>query len=76
MMKAALLTAAVALYMLHQDFWFWRTAYPLVFGFLPVGLFYHGVYTVTVSGLMWMLVKFSWPSHLESNLPSEKDSRL
>ena len=44
-MKAALLTSAsVALYLLHQDFWFWRSAYPLVFGFLPVGLFYHGVY--------------------------------
>jgi hypothetical protein len=73
-MKAALLTATcVALYMLHQDFWFWRTANPLVFGFLPIGLFYHGVYTVAVSGLMWLLVKFAWPAHLEPN--PEKDRR-
>ena len=36
---AALLVAA--LYALHQDIWFWREARPLVFGFLPIGLFYH-----------------------------------
>ena len=29
--------AIVALYALHQDVWFWRTARPLLFGFLPVG---------------------------------------
>ena len=40
----ALLVAA--LYVLHQDFWFWRDARPLVFGFLPIGLFYHAAFTV------------------------------
>jgi hypothetical protein len=75
-MKATLLTAVcIALYLLHQDFWFWRAAYPMAFGFLPIGLFYHGCYTVAISGLMWLLVKFAWPSHLESNLSSEKDTR-
>ena len=33
--------AIAALYLLHQDVWFWRTARPLVFGFLPIGLAYH-----------------------------------
>ena len=46
-MKRALLVLAVAaLYVLHQDIWFWRTARPLVFGVLPVGLFYHGCFSV------------------------------
>lgn len=25
------------LYLLHQDFWFWREARPLASGFLPIG---------------------------------------
>jgi hypothetical protein len=74
-MKATLLAACTALYFLHQDFWFWRTASPLVFGFLPIGLFYHACYTVAVSLLMWLLVKYAWPAHLEANLESKKDSR-
>ena len=38
-MKRSLLVLAVAvLYFLHQDFWFWRSARPLVFGFLIHGL--------------------------------------
>jgi hypothetical protein len=55
----------VLVYALHQDFWFWRTARPLVFGFLPIGLFYHAAYTAVISVFMWYLVRRSWPSHLE-----------
>jgi hypothetical protein len=57
--------AIAALYLLHQDIWFWRQARPLMFGFLPVGLAYHGAYCVAVAGLMWGLTRFAWPSHLE-----------
>ena len=32
--------------LLHQDVWLWRSARPLVFGFLPIGLFYHACYAV------------------------------
>jgi Protein of unknown function (DUF3311) len=68
-MKRALLVLAVAaLYVLHQDIWFWRTARPLVFGVLPVGLFYHGCFSVAASLLMWALVKFAWPGHLEEEV--------
>lgn len=59
----ALVTALV--YALHQDFWFWRSTRPLVFGFLPIGLAYHAFYTVGVSLLMLYLVRRHWPSHLE-----------
>jgi hypothetical protein len=54
-----------ALYVLHQDVWFWRDARPLVFGFLPIGLFYHAAYTLAVSLLLAWLVKCHWPSDLE-----------
>ena len=55
-----------ALYALHQDFWFWHAATPLVLGFLPIGLFYHVAYTVAASLLMALLVKWAWPAHLEA----------
>ena len=70
-MRNWLLAAAVlALYLLHQDLWFWNAARPLVFGFLPVGLFYHfyhAAYSLAVAGLMWALVRFAWPVHLEAD---------
>ena len=65
-MKQAVLTLAVlAMCLLHQDIWFWETPHPLVFGFLPIGLFYHAGFTVGATGLMWVLVRYAWPSHLE-----------
>lgn len=68
-MKNALLAFAVlAVYLLHQDVWFWRTARPLVFGFLPIGIFYHACYCVAASGVLALLVRYAWPEHLE---PSE-----
>jgi hypothetical protein len=65
----ALLTLLV--YLLHQDFWFWRTARPLIFGFLPIGLFYHAAYTLASSALLWVLVRRHWPSHLETDVTSD-----
>ena len=68
-MRRTLLIAAVALlYVLHQDFWFWRTARPFVFGFIPIGLFYQMCFSVAAALLMWLLVKYAWPSHLEEEV--------
>jgi hypothetical protein len=57
-----------AVYLLHQDVWFWTDPRPLVFGFLPIGLFYHAAYTVACALLLWFLVRTAWPAHLD--LPS------
>jgi hypothetical protein len=54
-----------ALYVLHQDFWFWRAANPLVFGFIPIGLFYHACYTLATAFALLLLVRHAWPSELE-----------
>jgi len=65
-MKRILLVVAVAaLYVLHQDIWNWRTPHPIVFGFIPIGLFYHACFAGAASLLMWLLVTFAWPGHLE-----------
>lgn len=61
-----LLTLAVLVfYAVHQDFWFWRQADPLILGFIPIGLSYHALYSLAVAGLMWLLVRYCWPRHLE-----------
>ena len=70
-MRAALTIAIILLFVLHQDFWFWRTAEPLVFGFLPIGLAYHAAYTLVTALLLWLLVRHAWPSHLDR----EEDGR-
>ena len=65
MKRAALVLAVLTVYLLHQDIWFWRTARPLVFGFVPIGLFYHACDSVLAAGLMALLVRYAWPAHLE-----------
>jgi hypothetical protein len=72
MKRILLVIAVIALYVLHQDFWFWRTARPLVFGFVPIGLFYQACFSVAASLLMWGLVKFAWPAHLEHEIEEGK----
>ena len=72
MKRILLVIAVIALYVLHQDFWFWRTARPLIFGFIPIGLFYHACYSVAAALLMWLLVKFAWPAHLEDEIEQQQ----
>lgn len=72
-MPAAVITAVF--YALHQDVWFWRDARPLVFGILPIGLFYHAAYTIAASVLLSVLVRRYWPAHLElTPASSERDA--
>lgn len=67
-----LLGLAIAmLYVLHQDFWFWTTARPLVLGFIPIGLAYHGLYCAASAVLMWALTRLAWPAHLEQAAPPQ-----
>jgi hypothetical protein len=72
MKRTLLFIAVIALYILHQDFWFWRTAHPLVFGFVPIGLFYQGCFSIAAALLMWLLVKFAWPHHLEQEIEQKE----
>ena len=71
MKRSLLVMAVIALYFLHQDFWFWRNAH-LVFGFVPIGLFYQGCFSVAAALLMWLLVKFAWPHHLEQEIEQQE----
>src|SRR5262249_57517636 len=65
MKKTLLGLATLALYLMHQDVWFWSSARPLVFGFLPIGLFYHASSCLLPALLMRLLVVHAWPSQLD-----------
>ena len=62
----------VVLGIVHYDFWYWDDP-SLVFGFMPVGLFFHVLISV-LAGLCWALVvRWAWPDSLEE-WASEGDS--
>ncbi|MCX8238261.1 MAG: hypothetical protein OSB05_05510 [Akkermansiaceae bacterium] len=62
--KRIIFIVFVLLLLLHQDFWNWDNA-NLVFGFMPVGLFYHACYSL-VAALFWgIVIKVAWPTELE-----------
>lgn len=62
--KKLVYLAIVFLAILHQDFWYWDDP-TLVFGFLPIGLAYHALYSV-VAALVWYLaIIYAWPSDAE-----------
>jgi len=72
-LKTLLLTALLAvIYVLHQDFWNWKQAYPLVLGFLPIGLAYQAGYSILAAAMMAVLVRTVWPKHLENIEPETK----
>jgi len=64
-MKWLLVVLVVVVAALHQDFWQWKDK-TLVFGFLPIGLAYHIMYSLLAAATMWVLVRFAWPSQLEA----------
>ena len=63
-MKYAIWGLVVLLIILHQDNWLWDND-TLVFGFVPIGLFYQACISVA-SAVPWRLAtRFAWPSELE-----------
>ena len=66
MRRILLAILVLGLYVLHQDWWNWTSARPLLFGFLPVGLTYHTLFSVASSICMALLVRLAWPSRLET----------
>lgn len=54
----------VLLLLLHQDFWNW-TSEEIIFWGMPIGLFYHAVFSVACSLLGAWAVLRVWPVHWE-----------
>ena len=64
-MKWIVYLLAVVVFILHQDYWNFSTPDPLLWGFVPISAAYHAAYSVACAALMWLLVTFAWPKHLE-----------
>jgi len=63
---AVLLAAvALALIVIRFDLWHWKTVEPLLFGFLPVGLWWQAMVSILAAFMMWLMVRLAWPEHLE-----------
>lgn len=56
----------LALIILHQDNWLW-TDDRLMFGFLPIGLFYQICISLAAAAVWWWATIYRWPSDLESS---------
>ncbi len=60
------LVACLFLFMLvlHQDFWWWDND-SLIFGFMPVGLAFHALFSILCAVLGWFAIKTIWPHELD-----------
>ena len=72
-MKGLVYALLVLLAILHQDFWWWSDAEPLVLGFVPIGLAYHAAVSVAAAVLWAMAVKYCWPRDLVGQPASPAD---
>lgn len=54
----------ILLAILHYDFWNWNDQ-SLVFGFMPIGLFFQALISLGAAVAWAMVVKFAWPTHIE-----------
>lgn len=52
---------------LRHDFWNFRTPHPLLFGFLPVGLWWQAMVSILAACMLWLMVRLAWPQHLEDD---------
>ncbi len=62
--KRTIAGLAIVLAILHQDLWNWDSKH-LVFGFMPIGLFYHACFSLAAVTLWAFAMKIAWPSRLE-----------
>ncbi|MFK7737990.1 MAG: DUF3311 domain-containing protein [Pirellulaceae bacterium] len=48
----------------HQDNWLWNNDW-LVFGFLPIGLFYHACLSIVASVFWLVAIRVAWPGGVD-----------
>ncbi|MEM9399456.1 MAG: DUF3311 domain-containing protein [Verrucomicrobiota bacterium] len=66
MKKAFVYILILMMFLLHQDFWLWDDK-TLIFGFIPVGLFYHTLFSIFSSGLWFLAIYWAWPLREEED---------
>jgi len=72
-MPRSLLLIVFVLLILHQDNWLWTNNY-LVFGFMPIGLFYHACISLAAGGVWFWATRSCWPTGLEETEQGESQA--
>lgn len=62
-MRKLVWALVLLLVVIHQDNWFWDDDY-LVFGFMPIGLFYHACISIAASVVWFLATRFCWDEDL------------
>ena len=70
---AIIWTLAGLLAVLHNDLWWWDDN-TLVFGFMPIGLAFHAMYSVIAAGLWVLAIRIAWPHELEKMAEESGDT--
>ena len=71
-MKAVVFLLFFVLLILHQDGWAWSDD-TLVFGFMPMALAYHAVFSLACAVLGGLAIKFLWPHEQEKRAEESGD---
>ncbi|MCP4848078.1 MAG: hypothetical protein GY899_09060 [Verrucomicrobiaceae bacterium] len=71
--KGIIVGLAILLGILHQDFWNWDDP-SLVFGFMPIGLFYHACFSLAAVVLWLFAIKYAWPTKLVEWAEQDEDN--
>ncbi len=59
-MRLIIWTLVALLIIFHQDFWNWEKD-DAVFGFMPIGLFYHACLSMAAAFVWLLACTFAWP---------------
>jgi hypothetical protein len=65
----------VGLLVMRNDFWQWDEPGHLLFGALPVGLWWQALATVLASVTMALMVRLAWPGKLEEEAMAAEQRR-
>lgn len=62
----------LVLVVLHQDNWLWDDT-TLVFGFMPIGLFYQACISLAAAFVWYLATLFCWPKEMERQVIAEQE---
>lgn len=68
-----IIALVVLLVLLHQDVWFWNNK-AVLFGFMPITLFWHACISIGASLTWYLATKIAWPTELEEEATTSGQS--
>lgn len=73
-MKKVVWGLVILLIILHQDFWLWNDS-RLVFGFIPITLFYQCCISLGAAFVWYLATIYAWPFDSKSSSTKEGEDQ-